>query len=397
MTINDRRIQRLLEVVANLPDQSQAGRNRAYRQLRVALVDELSRLRQTPASEITSIRQELERIVRETEYRISETGVQSAFHNLTSADADAVLAMRDQIQFMEQSEQVRDDRGPQYAVDNTGRLTLVHQIAPASEVAQQRPLHIRLLRTAEETVERLGQAENQYPEMVAVSREYTKALQANTEDLDPINLWSVGNGLAALLESYRSQDVAASLSHPLEPAEMAAIQRLVREHGAFVMGFAAARELIERADQFALNTAMLREIQAPGMRLLDELADNRSLVADDTLRIHRSLRDSAYISGWTVGRAGYTSYLSVRNSISAIIRGSIGTDRSILTWFGLTSVLSTAGGTSEIAVLNEGAAMLLRHGPVLTQFFAHSPEFLSLVNWALSILKQDKDLRDRIA
>lgn len=392
----DPRVDKLMSVLAKLPDQSPQGRNRAYRRLRMAVVDNLMRIKGIDPQQVTKVRIELEGIVRQTEDLVSlRGGVGKAFRGLSAADANEAVAMADQIRLLEQTEQLSDDKGPQYGVDREGRLAMLQQVAPTSEIQSQRPLHLRVRKTATEALGVLERAENQYPEIVVVTREYCAALTDPTEKLDPVNLWSIGNGLAALLDGYRNQDVAVSLAQPLEPAEYALLQRLVREHGAFVMGFAAARDLIERADQFALNTQILGEIQPAGMRLLNELTDNTSLVSVGTRKIHRPLRDAANVTGWQVGRAGYTSYITVRNAVAAVARLTIGTENTILNWFGTTSIVAVASTTNEAAVLNEGARMLLNYGPTISQFFAHSPEFLEYIKTALGILEQDRQLRER--
>jgi hypothetical protein len=392
----DPRVEKLMGVLAKLPDQTPQGRNRAYRQLRLAVVDDLMRLKGTAPHLITNVRQELEGILRQTEDLVAANGgAERAFRSLSASDANEVVAMADQIRLLEQTEQLTDDKGPQYGVDENGRLAMLHQVAPASEIERQRPLHRRVEKTARETLQVIQRAENQYPEIVLVVREYCEALRGVTDQLDPINIWSIGNGLSALLDGYRNQDVAMTLAHPLEPAEYALLQRLVREHGALVMGFAAARDLIERADQFALNTQILRELQPAGMKLLNELTDNGQLVAPETRRIHRPIREAVGVTGWHVGRSGYTSYVTVRNAVAAIARLTIGSEHTILNWFGTASVLAAAQSTSEVAVLAEGARMLQNYGPTITQFFAHSPEFLEYMRTSMGILEQDRQLRDR--
>lgn len=128
-------------------------------------------------------------------------------------------------------------------------------------------------------------------------------------------IWSVGGSLACFFQAYREQNVAKTLAEPLEPQLDALLQSVVKQHGVFVMGFEEGRDLVQRADEFAIDPVRLSQIKASGAAVLDELTDNHELVDDRTRALHKPVRDAVKEFGWATSRVGYSAYLIVRNSV----------------------------------------------------------------------------------
>lgn len=381
-------------IVSELSDQSDFGRRRAYERLRSILTVELSKLPHLSHKERVRTRFMLEQEIREVEYRIvilrSDAMVAPA--SFSTADKESVALMRGELEFILRGDTAQMNAGPTYDVID-GKLARLPQTAPLAEVNKQRIVHMRLAASSSLLANLLEKSANQYPVLSRIAGEYNDLLGADTSKLDVTSLWSVGTALANLHGAYKSQDASKTLATPLEPDCAAMLESVVREHGAFIMGFDVARDLIERADQFAMNTDLLKHLQKTGSGLLDELADNKELIAPKTLLVHRSIRDAASETGWSYGRSGFDAYITVRNAVGSIIRASVGSDVSMLSFYGLASATADMQGLATREFLANGASMLLAHGPALQAFFAHSVEFASYITWALDLLERDRRLK----
>jgi hypothetical protein len=192
------------------------------------------------------------------------------------------------------------------------------------------------LRTdAEALAKSLERVANRFPELAEVARKYSEVLDVDVAEVDVTAVWSVGGSLASFAQAYREQNVDRTLLEPLEPPTDALLQALVREHGAYVMGFEQGRDLVQRADQFAVGPVRLAEIQDRGAPVLNELTNNSNLVEEGTRELHRTVYDSVSEFGWSGSRMGFSAYLIIRNCLRAIIKFSIGNDRNLAASLGL--------------------------------------------------------------
>jgi hypothetical protein len=279
--------------------------------------------------------------------------------------------------------------GPQYRPRN-GKLS--EDVSPPAEdeAAQQFNLHRKLKYDAIALTESLRRVNNRYPELARAALEYSALLDVEVASVDVTGIWSVGGSLASFSQAYREQNIARTLAEPLEPQLEAQLQSVVRQHGAFVMGFAEGRDLVQRADEFVLDTIRLREIEAPGAILLDQLANNSDLVDDRTRAIHKPVRDAVMEFGWATSRAGYSAYLVVRNCARAMIKFSVGESPNAGAIFGLLTGVSVLVGDPNAEFIRAAVPVLKEHGSQLLLFFNHSPEMRAYVEWALKILDDDR-------
>ena len=390
-TAKDKDFVGLLEAaIARYEDQSETGRRQAYDRLRYILNSQLDGPPPVSAASRRKAINLLEKLVVSVEYKVSATSA-GRERARSKEEADAVI---DQLAFLKSSDDLEFGLGPRYEVID-GKLSLSAKIAPAEEVSRQRNIHSRLKISCKRLGRLLAPASNQYPILTEVAYEYEQLLDPRTEELDVSAIWSVGDALSSLSQAYKRQDSRATLSTPLEPDLHGVLDSVVREHGAFVMGFAEARSLIERADQFAMNTAVLEHIRVPGTAILSELSANRELVNDSTLSVHKSILGSVNEAGWATGRAGFAAYLVVRNAISATIRTTIGSEMTLVGAATLTSILADAYGIPHRDFLINGASVIRAQSQNILAFFAHSREFLDYVTWAINIIERDDELRRR--
>lgn len=279
--------------------------------------------------------------------------------------------------------------GPQYE-PRDGRLTEVASPPTEDEAKAQVGLHSRLRADAKALVEALERVANRYPELANTARRYSGFLSADVQDVDVTAVWAAGSSLASFAQAYREQNVARTLSDPLEPQIEALLQTVIRQHGAYIMGFDQGRNLVQRADEFAIGPVRLNEIQKLGAPVLEELTHNRQLVADDTRALHKTVLDNVNLFGWAASRAGFSAYLIVRNSVRAIIKFTVGRDPNIAATLGLIAAGSAVIGDPNAEFARAAIPVLQRYGQQLLIFFNHSPEMRAYVDWALYLLKRDR-------
>jgi hypothetical protein len=280
--------------------------------------------------------------------------------------------------------------GPQYR-PRGGKLSEVASVPSDGEAVQQLGLHRLIKRDATALAESLRRAANRYPELAVAAGEYSSLLDIKIIEVDVTAIWSVGGSLASFAQSYREQNAARTLAEPLEPQIDALLQSVVRQHGAFIMGFQEGRDLVNRADEFILDTARLQQIEEPGAVLLDELTNNRNLVDERTRDLHRPIRDSATEFGWAASRVGYSAYLIVRNCVRAMIKYTVGENPSATAIFGLIAATSAITGDPNAEFVRAAVPVLQQFASQLLAFFNTSPEMRGYVEWALRILEADRD------
>jgi hypothetical protein len=283
--------------------------------------------------------------------------------------------------------------GPQYTSIN-GKLSEIVSAPSPEEAARQTQLHSRLREETLALVTNLERVGNRYPELLNSTKRYSELLNASSDALDVTGLWCVGGSLAQYAASYRSQNIARTLSEPLEPQLEAQLQSIVRQHGALIMGFKEGSDLVHRADEFLVDIGRLKGIEQPGNVLLAELTDNQELVDDRTRALHRPVRDSVLEFGWSGSRIGYSAYVIVRNCVRAIIKLTVGENPNVGAILGILAGGSALIGDPNAEFIRAAIPVLHQYGSQLLSFFNHSPEMRSYVEWALNILESDHQSRN---
>lgn len=117
--------------------------------------------------------------------------------------------------------------GPQYHSQG-GKLSELSTPPLESETTDQQALHSRLSRDAVLLAAALKNAANRFPELANAAAEYSNLLDAEIGELDVVGVWSVGGALASFAQAYREQNVARTMSDPLEPQLDASLRKVVR-------------------------------------------------------------------------------------------------------------------------------------------------------------------------
>lgn len=280
--------------------------------------------------------------------------------------------------------------GPRFGVRD-GKLSGVATLPSLDESGQQSRLHDQIKQAIDRSIGDSRRYENRYPELVNALREYREVLAPDTDKLDVVSVWSVGGALAGFASAYREQNVAKTVSEPLEPSVAAALNSINRLHGAFVLGFEEGRRLVEKADEFLLSVDKLSEIAAAGADLLDMFVADKRLVDAPTRSAHKPIRNYVNEFGWNTSRVGYSAYLIVRNGVFSLLKIVIGERLSFATAASTAIALSTVAGDPSLELARTAIPVLQHHAVNLLAFFNHSPEFRGYVEWALAVLEEDAE------
>ncbi|MVA56050.1 hypothetical protein [Agrobacterium vitis] len=278
--------------------------------------------------------------------------------------------------------------GPHYDIID-GKLGIVASPPHSDEVNPQTKLFERLRRDIDRLVSAAHKIDNSHPNLAFSIREYAALLDTSLEVLDVTGVWVVGGSLAGFAQSFREQNRNRTLAEPLEPEVDGLLQSVVRQHGAFIMGFEEGRDLVDRADQFALDPDQLLGLEESGNLLIAELASNADLVSDDARAVHKSVSDVLHDAGWTIARNCYTGFLTIRNAVRIIIKVALGNDPNAFALFGGVSAISTIYGDPNVEFLRAAIPFLQANTQNLLAFFQHSPEMHSYIKWALHIVRNE--------
>ncbi|MVA34035.1 hypothetical protein [Agrobacterium vitis] len=269
--------------------------------------------------------------------------------------------------------------GPHYDIID-GKLGIVASPPHSDEVNPQTKLFERLRRDIDRLVSAAHKIDNSHPNLAFSIREYAALLDTSLDALDVTGVWVVGGSLAGFAQSFREQNRNRTLAEPLEPEVDGLLQSVIRQHGAFIMGFEEGRDLVDRADRFALDPEKFNGLEESGNPLIAELASNADLVNDDARAVHRSVNGYLQEFGWTTGRVGYAAYLLVRNAVRAVIRG--------LAFYGFKDAVEDVRDQSGFPSSTAAISFLYYFASPLLVFFANFPEMHAYVQWALYITRQ---------
>jgi hypothetical protein len=280
--------------------------------------------------------------------------------------------------------------GPQYHVQQ-GKLSETASFpaeVESSSLSQKTFLKL-LAKQAAEFSAACSALHNQHPSLANIAAEYSQLVSVDITDIDVTGVWAVGGSLASFAQAFREQNTKRTLTEPLEPHLDAALQSIVRQHGAFILGFEEGRDLVQRADAFALGQNRLLEIAGPGQAIIEELSTNRDLVDSRTIQLHAPIRDALDQFGWAAGRSGYAGYLIVRNTVRASIKALVGEDQSLVAYYGAVAIASEIAGVPVREFVTVAIPFLRDYSQQLLAFFAYTPEMRAYVEYALELLDKD--------
>ena len=176
---------------------------------------------------------------------------------------------------------------------------------------------------------------NQHPLLVRTIDEYVLSIAKPLDEIDVVEIWSVGTSVLAQALAFERQDAHRTISEPLEPEHLALLIEVSRLHGGLVLGFPAGLELTARSDAARLAPEVAHLIERPTSDILASLSKQRRLFSERARGLADALDAGLLSTSWDAARVGHAAYVTVRNLL-------IEAGRMVLAANNLTSTV--AGG-----------------------------------------------------
>ena len=129
---------------------------------------------------------------------------------------------------------------------------------------------------------------NTRPTLAAEFADYAVFIKARLSEIDVPSLWSAGSGLNEFVRALGTRP-AGSMTEALEPEVLGDLRALVRDHAAFILGFATGQVLTVRAQALHDADRPPREIAAAVMAVLHAMIARPRLLATKARHLVRSL------------------------------------------------------------------------------------------------------------
>ena len=211
--------------------------------------------------------------------------------------------------------------------------------------------------------------------------DYCKFLPANLADLDVTSLWSVGTGIAGhVLRLDQAGDTA--MVPALEPDITAELRGLIRDHTAFILGFATGRELHERIIKSREAAHDNPDMQAQAQAVLRPMASVPHLLVNKARVLVEALVKALGATKSATFDLLASSSDMTRNSIVAFARVL---HPILLVGEGANLVLLLAGYENP-EVLHAAVIYLRDNMPTVVTLFAHDPQIVDWLGWVVSRL-----------
>jgi Leucine-rich repeat (LRR) protein len=232
---------------------------------------------------------------------------------------------------------------------------------------------------------------NQHPLLVRTIEEYGLLISKPLDEIDVVDVWSVGTSVLAQALAFERQDAHRTISEPLEPAHLALLIEVSRLHGGFILGFPAGLELTARSDAARLAPDVARVIDRPTSDILASMSKQRRLFSERARGLADALEAALLSTSWDAARVGHASYVTVRNLL-------IETGRMILAANSLTSTV--AGGLVFSAAVQQSGLTLeatlqlsefiKSNTAEILSFVAPFPELRVWVEWMINYFDEEE-------
>jgi hypothetical protein len=197
------------------------------------------------------------------------------------------------------------------------------EVNPPPDAERANPVQISLHRRLQRHIERLRSAvfriENEHRMLAAEFADYTVFLSADLADLDVTSLWSVGTGLSEQVTAIVSAGPNV-IAPEIEPDVLAEFRGLLRDHTAFVNGFAVGRELHERVIRGREAAEDNPKLQVESASVLNPMTAIPRLLAEKAKRMVQALTRALAATPTAAFDLLASSTDVARNSIVAFAR-----------------------------------------------------------------------------
>jgi hypothetical protein len=259
---------------------------------------------------------------------------------------------------------------------------------PPPEIERLDAVQIALHRRLQVEVYRLRSAilplDNTHRALADEFNDYCQFLSADLTSLDVASLWSVGTALADQIRASTSAGPNV-LTPELEPGVLAQFETLIRDHTAFIQGFAVGRELHERVVRVREAAQANPDLQSKSESVLRPMTSVPRLLADKARHMIDALSRALAAAPSAAFDLLASSSDVARNSIVAfgrvlhpVLLGAEATDLALL-----------VAGHEHAEVLQAAVIYLRDNMPHVLALFALDPQ---IANWLAWVAQRLHDL-----
>jgi hypothetical protein len=211
--------------------------------------------------------------------------------------------------------------GPEFDVTSEGlSLRKSRGVTGLFDQRMQHALHERLKDIAPALAQASRNTANIHRGLSVICSEYERLIVQPFNEIDVIALWAVGAGLLANRDAFARAHHARTMTEPLEPAHFALLQQASEVHGGFILGFAEARELADRADRARVSGEAMERVVSLAREIIELLLSSGRQVDAHTRQFLAAIGEGLIEPGWRITRAGFAAYVVTRNALIAIGR-----------------------------------------------------------------------------
>jgi hypothetical protein len=153
----------------------------------------------------------------------------------------------------------------------------------------QKSLHDRLRNRVEKLRGQMGRISNTHPSLFEEFSDYEMFVSPHLTKTDVASLWSAGTGLSEFVRALSERASEQSMTPPIEPECLAELRALLRDHTAFILGFATGRELMARVASLNMVTNTPQELKDTTLHLLQRMRQAKRLLAERADHLMASL------------------------------------------------------------------------------------------------------------
>ena len=251
--------------------------------------------------------------------------------------------------------------------------------------AVQKALHISITRRIERLRNAIARISNTHPILAAEFADYAVFVGPDLAELDVASLWSAGSALSEFVRAFETQNLASTITPPLEPETLAEFRALLRDHTAFILGFDTGRRLTARAAAFHAVERPPEQIGNTIFAVLRPMLNTPRLLAGRAQHLVSSLTrafkdlDAKTLAVLVAGdETGKNGLIGLGPALHPVVLSAAGIDLAL-----------TLAGVKHADTLRAAALFLHDNCDAVTAFIASDPQ---LTEWLLWLIERTRKL-----
>ena len=251
--------------------------------------------------------------------------------------------------------------------------------------AVQKALHISITRRIERLRDAIARISNTHPILAAEFADYAVFVGPDLAELDVASLWSAGSAISEFVRAFETQNLASTITPPLEPETLAEFRALLRDHTAFILGFDTGRKLTARAAAFRAVERPPEQIGNTILAVLRPMLNTPRLLAGRAQHLVSSLTrafkdlDAKTFAVLVAGdETGKNGLIGLGRALHPVVLSAAGIDLAL-----------TLAGVKHADTLRAAAFFLHDNCDAVTAFIASDPQ---LTEWLLWLIERTRRL-----